>query len=164
MVGVNTAIYSPSGGNVGIAFAIPAKTASEVVEQLEDLAARSSAAGSACRIQSVDEDMAASLGLSETKGALVNDVTTPGPAAEAGIKNGDTILSVNGIKIADSRDLARQIATFAPGTKVDVKVLRAPARADHRASSSAPCPPPWSWPRPTPRAGLRKATERRSSA
>ena len=123
VVGVNTAIYSPSGGNVGIAFAIPAQTATEVVEQLKT-------SGSVKRgwlgvkIQSVDEDTAASLGLSEAKGALVNDVTTPGPAAEAGIKNGDTILSVNGNKINDSRDLARQIANFAPGTKVDVKVLR----------------------------------------
>ncbi len=124
VVGVNTAIYSPSGGNVGIAFAIPAPTATDVVEQLKT-------SGSVkrgwlgVRIQSVDEDVAASLGLTEAKGALVNDVTMPGPAAEAGIKNGDTILFVNGTKINDSRDLARQIATFSPGTKVDVKVLRA---------------------------------------
>ena len=124
VVGVNTAIYSPSGGNVGIAFAIPAPTATEVVEQLKT-------SGSVkrgwlgVRIQSVDEDVAASLGLTEAKGALINDVTTPGPAAEAGLKNGDTILSVNGTKINDSRDLARQIATFSPGTKVEVKVLRA---------------------------------------
>ena len=124
VVGVNTAIYSLSGGNVGIAFAIPAPTATDVVEQLKT-------SGSVkrgwlgVRIQSVDEDVAASLGLTEAKGALVNDVTTPGPAAEAGLKNGDTILFVNGTKINDSRDLARQIATFSPGTKVDVKVLRA---------------------------------------
>ena len=123
VVGVNTAIYSPSGGNVGIAFAIPAKTAGEVIGQLKS-------SGTVMRgwlgvkIQSLDDDTAASLGLGETKGALVNDVTTPGPAAEAGIKNGDTILAVNGNKVADSRDLARQIANFAPGTKVDVRVLR----------------------------------------
>jgi serine protease Do len=124
VVGVNTAIYSPSGGNVGIAFAIPAVTATDVIEQLKT-------SGSVkrgwlgVRIQSVDEDVAASLGLGEAKGALVNDVTTPGPAAEAGLKNGDAILSVNGVRINDSRDLARQIATYSPGTKVDVKVLRA---------------------------------------
>jgi serine protease Do len=123
VVGVNTAIYSPSGGSIGIAFAIPAKTATEVINQLKT-------SGSVkrgwlgVRIQSLDDDMAASLGLTEAKGALVNEVTVPGPAAEAGIKNGDTILSVNGVKIADSRDLARQIANFTPGTKVDVKVLR----------------------------------------
>jgi serine protease Do len=123
VVGVNTAIYSPSGGSVGIAFAIPAKTAAEVVAQLK-------ATGSVLRgwlgvrIQSVDEDIAASLGLAEAKGALVNEVTVPSPAADAGIKNGDTILSVNGQAIADSRDLARRIANFAPGTKVGVKILR----------------------------------------
>jgi serine protease Do len=124
VVGVNTAIYSPSGGNVGIAFAIPARTATEVVEQLKS-------SGSVkrgwlgVRIQSIDEDLAAGLGLTEAKGALVNEVNVPGPAAEAGIKNGDAILAVNGNKIADSRDLARQIANFAPGTKVEVKVIRA---------------------------------------
>jgi serine protease Do len=123
VVGVNTAIYSPSGGNVGIAFAIPSKTASEVVTQLKS-------GGSVTRgwlgvkIQNIDEDTAASLGLPEAKGALVNEVTTPGPAAEAGLKNGDAILSVNGNKVNDSRDLARQIAGFAPNTKVDVKILR----------------------------------------
>jgi serine protease Do len=123
VVGVNTAIYSPSGGNVGIAFAIPSRTAGDVVAQLKS-------GGSVMRgwlgvkIQNVDEDTAASLGLGEAKGALVTEVTTPGPAAEAGLKNGDAILSVNGTKIADSRDLARQIAAFAPNTKVDVRILR----------------------------------------
>ncbi|HJZ44654.1 MAG TPA: Do family serine endopeptidase [Hyphomicrobiaceae bacterium] len=123
VVGVNTAIYSPSGGNVGIAFAIPAKTVIEVVDQLKS-------SGSVNRgwlgvkIQNVDEDTAASLGLGEAKGALVNEVTAGGPAAEAGLKNGDTILSVNGNKVADSRDLARQIAGYAPNTRVDVRVLR----------------------------------------
>ena len=61
------------------------------------------------KIQNIDEDTAASLGLTEPKGALVTEVTTPGPAAEAGLKNGDAILSVNGSAVADSRDLARQI-------------------------------------------------------
>lgn len=123
VVGVNTAIYSPSGGNVGIAFAIPAKTVQDVVAQLK-------AGGSVSRgwlgvkIQNIDEDTAASLGLNEPRGALVTDVTTPGPAAEAGLKNGDAILTVNGNKVADSRDLARQIAGYAPSTKVDVMVLR----------------------------------------
>jgi serine protease Do len=123
VVGVNTAIYSPSGGNVGIAFAIPAKTAADVVEQLKN-------SGSVNRgwlgvkIQNIDEDTAASLGLSEAKGALVTEVTTPGPAAEAGLKNGDAILSVNGNAVADSRDLARQIAGYTPSAKVDVRILR----------------------------------------
>jgi serine protease Do len=123
VVGVNTAIYSPSGGNVGIAFAIPAKTVNDVIAQLQS-------SGSVNRgwlgvkIQNIDEDTAASLGLNEPKGALITEVTTPGPAEEAGLKNGDAILAVNGSKVADSRDLARQIAGFAPNTKVDVRVLR----------------------------------------
>jgi serine protease Do len=123
VVGVNTAIYSPTGVSVGIAFAIPARTANEVIKQLQET-------GSVKRgwlgvkIQNVDEDTAASLGLGEAKGALVSEVTGGSPAAEAGLKSGDTILSVNGSKIADSRDLARQIAAFTPGSKIDVRVLR----------------------------------------
>jgi serine protease Do len=124
VVGVNSAIYSPTGVNVGIAFAIPGRTASEVVTQLKSGGAVKRG-WLGVRIQNVDEDTAASLGLNEAKGALVADVTTPSPAAEAGIKSGDTILSVNGVRVADSRDLARQVAAFAPGTKVDLKVLRA---------------------------------------
>jgi serine protease Do len=124
VVGVNSAIYSPTGVNVGIAFAIPARTANEVVTQLKSGGAVKRG-WLGVRIQNVDEDTAASLGLNEAKGALVADVTTPSPAAEAGIKSGDTILSVNGVKVADSRDLARQIAAFNPGTKVDLNVLRA---------------------------------------
>jgi serine protease Do len=123
VVGINTAIYSPTGVSVGIAFAIPATTASEVVDQLKSGGAVKRG-WLGVRIQNVDEDTAASLGLGEAKGALVADVTTPSPAAEAGIKIRDTILSVNGVRIADSRDLARQIAGFAPGTTVDVRVLR----------------------------------------
>ena len=123
VVGVNTAIYSPSGGNVGIAFAIPSRTVTDVVSQL-----RSSGSVNrgwlGVKIQNVDEDTAASLGLTEPKGALITEVTAAGPAEEAGLKNGDAILSVNGNKIDDSRDLARQIAGFSPNSKVDVRVLR----------------------------------------
>ncbi len=123
VMGVNTAIYSPSGGSVGIAFAIPARTATEVINQLK-------ATGSVSRgwlgvkIQTVDEDTAASIGLAEAKGALVTEVTGAGPAAAAGLKSQDAILQVNDAKISDSRDLARKIAEFAPNTTVDVKVWR----------------------------------------
>lgn len=123
VLGVNTAIYSPSGGSVGIAFAVPAKTVNEVVKQLK-------AGGTVNRgwlgvkIQNVDDDTAAAQGLKESKGAMVSDVTPNGPAAAAGLKAQDTILQVNGDKIADSRDLARKIAEFAPDTPVDVKIWR----------------------------------------
>jgi len=123
VIGVNTAIYSPSGGNVGIAFAVPAKTARDVIEQLK-AGGIVSRGWLGVKIQNVDEDTAASLGLNEPKGALVSEVTSNGPAAAAGIKAQDAILSVNNAKIADSRDLARKIAEFAPDTTVDVKVWR----------------------------------------
>ncbi|WP_045836061.1 Do family serine endopeptidase [Hyphomicrobium sp. 99] len=123
VIGVNTAIFSPSGGNVGIAFAVPAKTVKEVVQQLK-------AGGTVNRgwlgvkIQNVDEDTAASIGLLQAHGALVSEVTPNGPAAKSGIKAQDAIIQVNGEKIADSRDLARKIAELAPDTPVDVKVWR----------------------------------------
>lgn len=123
VVGVNTAIYSPSGGNVGIAFAVPADVASQVVAELKEHGTvRRGWLG--VRIQTIDEDVAASLGLKEPKGALVNDVTPNGPAANAGIKSQDAILAVNGERINDSRELARKIAEYNPDTEVDVKILR----------------------------------------
>ncbi len=126
VIGVNTAIYSPSGGNVGIAFAVPAKTAMAVVEQLKS-AGSVSRGWLGVKIQNIDEDTAGSIGLKEAKGALVNEVTPNGPAASAGLKIQDAILQVNGTKISDSRDLARKIAEFAPNTTVDVRIWRANA-------------------------------------
>lgn len=123
VLGVNTAIYSPSGGSVGIAFAVPAKTVDEVVKQLKN-GGTVNRGWLGVKIQNVDDDTAASLGLKESKGAMVSDVTPNGPAASAGLKAQDTILQVNGDKIADSRDLARKIAEFAPDTPVDVKIWR----------------------------------------
>ncbi len=123
VVGVNTAIYSPSGGNVGIAFAVPSRTVTEVVQQLRSQGSVSRG-WLGVKIQNIDEDTAASLGLPDAKGALVNEVTSGGPAAAAGIKNGDAILTVNGEKIADSRELARKIAGLQPNATVEVRVLR----------------------------------------
>ena len=124
VIGVNTAIYSPSGGNVGIAFAVPAKTALEVIDQLKK-SGTVSRGWLGVKIQNVDEDTAESLGMKGTKGALINEVTPAGPAAAAGLRSQDTILQVNGTAINDSRDLARKVAEFTPDTAVDVKVLRA---------------------------------------
>jgi serine protease Do len=124
VVGVNTAIVSPTGTNAGIAFAIPSKTANEIIEQLKS-GGQIKRGWLGVRIQNVDEEMAASLGLNEPKGALVAEVQTPSPAATAGIKRGDTILSVNGVKVADSRDLSRQIAGFQPDSTVELKLMRA---------------------------------------
>ena len=123
VIGVNTAIFSPSGGNVGIAFAVPARTVQDVIAQLKE-GGTVSRGWLGVKIQNVDEDTAASLGLSEPKGALISEVTPSGPAQAAGLKTQDAILQVNAEKIADSRDLARKIAEFAPDTTVDVKVWR----------------------------------------
>ena len=123
VIGVNTAIYSPSGGSVGIAFDVPAKTVKEVVQQLKS-GGTVSRGWLGVKIQNVDEDTAASLGLPAPKGALVSEVTANGPAAAAGLKTQDAILQINSDKIADSRDLARKIAEFSPDTTVDVKVWR----------------------------------------
>ncbi|MGD9803821.1 MAG: Do family serine endopeptidase [Hyphomicrobiaceae bacterium] len=123
VVGVNTAIYSPSGGSVGIAFAVPAKTANDVVEQLRtNKTVNRGWLG--VKIESVDEDKAASLGLKEPRGALVNEVTPAGPASSSSLRAGDVILSVNGAQIENSRDLARKIAEFAPASNVDLEVSR----------------------------------------
>ena len=123
VIGVNTAIYSPSGGSVGIAFAVPAKTVKEVVQQLKS-GGTVSRGWLGVKIQNVDDDTANSLGLTASKGALVSEVTANGPAAAAGIKTQDAILQINADKINDSRDLARKIAEFTPDTTVDVKVWR----------------------------------------
>jgi serine protease Do len=123
VVGVNTAIYSPSGGNVGIAFAIPAATVQSVVEQLKEH-------GSVARgfigvqIQPVTAEVADAIGLKDAKGALIAEAQANGPAAKAGLKRGDTILAVNGEKIADARELSKKIATFAPGAKTSLTIWR----------------------------------------
>lgn len=123
VVGVNTAIYSPSGGNVGIAFAVPAVTAVEVINQLKS-DGTVSRGWLGVKIQNIDEDTAASLGLDDPKGALVSDVTPEGPAEGAGLLAQDAILTVDGSPIKDSRDLARKIAGYSPGAKVAVGIWR----------------------------------------
>jgi serine protease Do len=123
VIGVNTAIFSPSGGNVGIAFAIPASTAERIVNDLREH-------GTVVRgwlgvqIQNISQDIADSLGLKEAKGALVSEPQTDGPGMKAGLKSGDAITAVNGQSISDPRDLASKIAGMAPGTKVTVTYWR----------------------------------------
>jgi serine protease Do len=123
VVGVNTAIFSPSGGSVGIAFAVPAALVKEVVTQLQTH-------GSVDRgwlgvvIQNVSEDIADSIGLKEAKGAMITKVSEDGPAAKTDLKAGDVIIEVNGEKIDDSRDLARKIAELHPNTDVKLEIVR----------------------------------------
>ncbi len=123
VIGVNTAIFSPSGGNVGIAFAVPAKTAANVIEQLKKQG-KVSRGWLGVKIQNVDEDTAASLGLSRARGALISEITPAGPAENSGLAARDVVIGVDGVDIEDSRDLARKIAAYAPDTMVAVKVWR----------------------------------------
>jgi serine protease Do len=122
VIGVNTAIFSPSGGSVGIAFAIPADTVKTVVAQLKDKGAVTRG-WIGVQIQPVTADIADSLGIKKAEGALVAEPQAGSPAAKAGIKSGDVILSVNGESVKDARSLARTISAMAPGTSVRLGLL-----------------------------------------
>jgi serine protease Do len=123
VIGVNTAIFSPSGGNVGIAFAIPASEVKEVVSDLRN-------SGTITRgwlgvaIQPVSGDIADSLGIKSTDGALVSDPQDEGPGFKAGIKAGDVITQVDGKPVKGPRELARMIGHYEPNQKVIVTVIR----------------------------------------
>ncbi|RAI39487.1 Do family serine endopeptidase [Rhodoplanes roseus] len=123
VIGVNTAIFSPSGGSVGIAFAIPAETVRTVVAQLKDKG-QVSRGWIGVQIQPVNAEIADSLGLKTDQGALVAEPQGGSPAAKAGIKAGDVITAVNGEPVKDARTLARTIGTMAPGTTVKLDVFR----------------------------------------
>jgi serine protease Do len=123
VIGVNTAIVSPSGGNVGIAFAVPASTVEKVISDLREK-------GSVSRgfigvqIQPVTAEIADAIGLRQASGALVADATGDGPASRAGIRRGDTITAIDGRPVKDARDLTRRIAEVKPGDSVKVTIWR----------------------------------------
>jgi serine protease Do len=122
VIGVNTAIFSPSGGSVGIAFAIPADTVTSVISQLKDH-------GSVTRgwigvqIQPVTQDIADSLGLKKAEGALVAEPQPNSPAIKAGVEAGDVITAVDGVPVKDARDLAKRIGSKAPKSTVKLTVV-----------------------------------------
>jgi serine protease Do len=122
VIGVNTAIFSPSGGSVGIGFDMPADTAKMVVAQLKEHG-HVTRGWMGVRIQAVTPDIADSLGLKKAEGALVDDPQSGSPAAEAGIMAGDVITAVDGKDVKDSRELARNIGMMAPGTSVKLSLL-----------------------------------------
>jgi serine protease Do len=122
VIGVNTAIFSPSGGSVGIAFAIPSDTVKTVIAQLKEH-------GSVTRgwigvqIQPVTQEIADSIGLKKAEGALVAEPQPNGPAAKAGIEAGDVVTAVNGEQVKDARDLAKKIGSLAPKATVKLAVV-----------------------------------------
>jgi len=123
VIGINTAIISPSGGSIGIGFAVPSDSAVVVIDQLRKYGeARRGWLG--VKIRSVSEDMAEGLGLKEPTGALIESVTANGPAAKAGMQDGDVVLKFDGHDVANMRALTRAVAQTQAEKTVDVEVLR----------------------------------------
>jgi serine protease Do len=123
VIGINTAIFSPTGGSVGIGFAIPAKLAKPIILQLKEYG-RARRGWLGVRIQEVTKELAESLGLKEPRGALVANVTPDGPAEVSGVKVGDVILEFDNQKISEMRELPRAVAETKVGKPVKLKVLR----------------------------------------
>jgi serine protease Do len=123
VVGISTAIFSPTGGNIGIGFATPSTLAKPVLEQLRQYG-RTHRGWLGVKIQQVTEEIAKSVGLDTPRGALVLEVSPDSPAAKAGIKDGDVVLSFNGQPIKEMRNLPRLVAETKIGTTVEVVVWR----------------------------------------
>jgi serine protease Do len=124
VIGVNTAIISPTGGSIGIGFAVPSDTVKAVVQQLKEFGeVRRGWLG--VKIQTVTEDIAESLGVAENTGALVSAVTPESPAAKGGVQPGDVILKFDGKDVTTMRGLPRLVAQAPIGKSVDVDLLRA---------------------------------------
>ncbi|MBC8050492.1 MAG: Do family serine endopeptidase [Chitinophagales bacterium] len=123
VVGVNTAIISPTGGSIGIGFAVPSNTVSQVVAQLRKYG-ETRRGWLGVRIQTVGDDIAESVGLPLTGGALIASVTPEGPAAKAGIKVGDIILNFDGLDVTELRGLPRIVAQTEVGKQVEIKLWR----------------------------------------
>ena len=150
VIGMNSMIFSPSGGSVGIGFAIPATTIHDVVAQLQ-AHGRVARGWLGVEIQSVSPEIASSLGLKEPKGAIVASVVPNGPAAKAGFEQGDVVTAIDGKAVEDSRDLTRRVATVVAGASADFTIQRqgAPktikvmigARPDDKVAVNVPATP-----------------------
>jgi serine protease Do len=158
VIGVNMMIFSPSGGSIGIAFAIPADTVRTVISQLRDKGAVTRG-WLGVQIQTVTADIADVLGLKEVQGALVAGAQADSPAEHAGLASGDIILSVNAMPVKDARDLNKRITSIVPGTTVEIGVLRGGAqRTVTAALGELPAK------RPNPAAGKPPETTGRGNA
>ncbi len=133
LIGINSQILSPSGGNIGLGFAIPANMAKSVMDQLLKTGkVRRGMIG--VNIQTITSDLATSLELSEVRGAIVSDVQPNGPAERAGIRRGDVILKLDGVPIPDSNALRNQVARRAPGATVTLTIARDNREQDIRVT------------------------------
>ena len=134
VIGINTAIYSPSGGSVGLGFAVPAATVQTVVDQLQQ-DGRVSRGYLGVQIQPLTKELAEGFGLSTEKGALVAGAQDGTPAEKAGLKSGDVITAVDGEPVANARELTRKIGALKPGAKAEISLSarRQGADRDDRA-------------------------------
>src|ERR1051326_2554384 len=123
VIGINTAIYSETGGSVCIGFSIPSNAARNVIAQLKS-SGKISRGWLGVRIQQVSADIAETMGLDKPRGALIAGMTEGGPAAKAGLQNGDVVLTFDGKPVADNRALPRMVADAQVGKTVPMEVLR----------------------------------------
>lgn len=123
VIGINTMIFSPNGGNIGIGFAIPSSQASHSVDQLKEFG-RTKRGWIGVSIQSVTDDMADSMGMESTEGAIIGSIVPGGPADKAGIQPADIILTFDGERIEEMRELPRVVANTPIGKNVKVRLLR----------------------------------------
>jgi serine protease Do len=150
VIGMNSMIFSPSGGSVGIGFAIPSSTIRDVIAQLE-AHGRVARGWLGVEIQTLTPEIAASMGSKETKGAIVATIVPGGPAAKGGFQQGDLVLALNGKAVEDSRDLTRRVAALPAGATAAFTVVRGGApktltvkigeRKDQQVASNAPAKP-----------------------
>ena len=133
LVGINSQILSPSGGSIGIGFAIPSNMAKNVMDQLLKTG-KVHRGQLGVGIQSVTSDIAASLGLKNVQGVIVNSVTPNSPADRAGLRQGDIITALNGSTVVDSNELRNKVADTAPGTEVTLTILRDGGEQQMRAA------------------------------
>ncbi len=133
VIGVNTLIISPSGGSIGIGFAVPSKTVAGVVDQLRQFGElRRGWLG--VRIQQVTDEIAESLNVKPARGALVAGVDDKGPAKPAGIEPGDVVIKFDGREIKEPKDLSRIVADTAVGKEVEVVIIRKGAEETHKVT------------------------------
>ena len=133
VIGVNTAIISPTGGSIGIGFAVPSDTAVAVIDQLRQFG-ETRRGWLGVKIQSITDELADTLGVQDNTGALVASVTTDSPAAKAGIQDGDIILKFDGKDVSSMRGLPRIVAQTPIGKEVDVEILRKGQRMNLRVA------------------------------
>jgi serine protease Do len=135
LIGINSQILSPSGGNIGIGFAIPSNMTKNVMDQLRG-GGKVHRGKLGVTIQGITPDLAASMNLPSTKGVLVNSVEPGSPAEKAGVKSGDVIVAVNGQRVDDSNTLRNRVAQAGPNSDVALRVYRDGKEQDFRARTT----------------------------